>query len=51
MQLGNIFCGFLFDRTGSYTLSFGFSMAVLGLAIVCAWLAGRQWRAEAGQWR
>ena len=45
--IGPWLSGFLFDRTGSYTLSFSLSMVLLGLAIVCAWLAGRQWRAEA----
>jgi sugar phosphate permease len=45
--LGPWLSGFLFDRTGSYTVSFSLSMVLLGLAIVCAWLAGRQWRAEA----
>jgi sugar phosphate permease len=45
--IGPWLSGFLFDRTGSYTVSFSLSMVLLGLAIVCAWLAGRQWRAEA----
>jgi nitrate/nitrite transporter NarK len=43
--------GFLFDHTGSYTLSFKLSMGMLALAIVCAWLADRQWRADAGKRR
>jgi sugar phosphate permease len=45
--IGPWLSGFLFDRTGSYTLSFSLSMVLLGLAIVCAWLVGRHWRAEA----
>ena len=49
--IGPWLSGFLFDRTGSYTLSFSLSMVLLGLAIVCAWLAGRQWRAETGRRR
>lgn len=48
--IGPWLSGFLFDRTGSYTLSFSLSMGLLGLAIVCAWLAGRQWRLEAHRW-
>jgi MFS family permease len=44
--LGPWLSGFLFDRTGSYTLSFSLSMLMLALAIVCAWLADRQWRVE-----
>jgi MFS family permease len=43
--IGPWLSGFLFDRTGSYILSFSVSMAVLVLATVCAWLAGRWGRA------
>ncbi len=49
--LGPWFSGFLFDRTGSYALSFSLSMAVLILATVCAWLAGRWGRAQASTYR
>jgi cyanate permease len=49
--LGPWLSGFLFDRTGSYALSFNLSMGMLALAIVCAWLADRQWRADAGKRR
>jgi MFS family permease len=44
--IGPWLSGWLFDYTGSYTFPFRLSMVVLGLAIVCAWLAGRQWRAD-----
>ena len=43
--------GLLFDRTGSYAVSFSISMAVLVLATVCAWLAGRWGRAQASKSR
>jgi MFS family permease len=43
--IGPWLSGFLFDRTGSYVLSFSVSMAVLVLATVSAWLAGRWGRA------
>ena len=49
--LGPWFSGFLFDRTGSYAVSFSLSMAVLVLATVCAWLAGRWGRAQVSQSR
>jgi MFS family permease len=49
--LGPWFSGFLFDRTGNYTLSFSLSMAVLMLAIACAWLAGRWGRAQTSKYR
>jgi hypothetical protein len=49
--LGPWFSGFLFDRTGSYALSFSLSMAVLILATVCAWLAGRWGGAQASMYR
>jgi MFS family permease len=49
--IGPWFSGFLFDRTGSYTVSFSISMAVLLVAIVCAWLAGRWGHAQAGRYR
>jgi predicted MFS family arabinose efflux permease len=45
--LGPWFSGLLFDRTGSYAISFSLSMAVLVLATVSAWLAGRWGRAQA----
>ncbi len=44
--IGPWLSGFLFDQTGSYSVSFGCSMAVLALASVCAWLTGRQWRRD-----
>jgi MFS family permease len=44
--IGPWLSGWLFDYTGSYAFPFRLSMVVLGLAIVCAWLAGRQWRAD-----
>src|SRR5262249_30263254 len=44
--IGRSFSGFLFDRTGSYTLSFSLSMIMLALAVVCAWLAGRHWHGD-----
>jgi MFS family permease len=43
--------GLLFDRTGSYAVSFSLSMAVLMVAIACAWLAGRWGRAQASKSR
>ncbi|HSF29031.1 MAG TPA: MFS transporter [Candidatus Tectomicrobia bacterium] len=43
--IGPWLSGLLFDRTGSYALSFSVSMAVLVLATVSAWLAGRWGRA------
>ena len=49
--LGPWVSGLLFDYTGSYTLSFELSMGVLGLAIIAAWCAGRQARAEADRGR
>jgi len=49
--IGPWFSGFLFDRTGSYALSFSLSMAVLMLATVCAWLAGRWGRAQTSKYR
>jgi len=48
---GPWFSGFLFDRTGSYTVSFTLSMAMLGGGIVCAWLAGRWGRAQTNAYR
>ena len=47
--IGPSFSGLLFDWTGSYTLSFSLSMLMLALAVVCAWLAGRQWHDETKQ--
>jgi hypothetical protein len=44
--IGPRLSGFLFDRSGSYAVSFSLSMAVLILATVCAWLAGRWGRAQ-----
>jgi MFS family permease len=44
--IGPWLSGFLFDRTRSYTLSFSLSMALLVLASVSAWLAGRWGRAQ-----
>ena len=49
--LGPWLSGVLFDWTGSYTVSFHVSMVMLALAVVCAWLAGRQWRADADKFR
>jgi MFS family permease len=49
--IGPWLSGFLFDRTGSYTFSFSLSMAVLMLATVSAWLAGRWSRAQARKYR
>jgi MFS family permease len=49
--LGPWLSGFLFDLTGSYTVSFRVSMVMLALAIVCAWLADRQWRIDAARHR
>ena len=49
--LGPWFSGFLFDRTGSYAVSFSLSMVVLVLATICAWLAGRWGRAQASRSR
>ena len=46
--LGPLASGALFDWTGSYTVSFVTSMVMLALAVLCAWLAGRQWRAATG---
>jgi MFS family permease len=48
--IGPWFSGFLFDRTGSYTLSFSLSTAVLVLATVCAWLAGRWGQAQVSKY-
>ena len=48
---GPWFSGFLFDRTGSYTVSFTLSMAMLGGGIICAWLAGRWGRVQLGGFR
>ena len=45
--IGPWLSGLLFDRTGSYTLSFSLSMAVLLVAVICAWVAGRWGRAQA----
>ena len=47
--IGPSFSGLLFDWTGSYTLSFSLSMLMLALAVVCAWLAGRQWHDDLKQ--
>jgi MFS family permease len=44
--IGPWLSGFLFDRAKSYTVSFRLSMAVLVLATVSAWLAGRWGRAQ-----
>jgi sugar phosphate permease len=49
--LGPLLSGVLFDWTGSYTMSFSLSMLILALAGFCAWLAGRQWRADAETFR
>lgn len=49
--LGPWFSGFLFDRTGSYAVSFSLSMAVLVLATVSAWLAGRWGRTQTSKSR
>jgi MFS family permease len=49
--LGPWLSGFLFDQTGSYIISFSLSTIMLALAIVCAWLADRQWRADAAKYR
>ena len=48
---GPWFSGLLFDRTGSYAVSFSLSMAVLALATVSAWMAGRWGRAQASKSR
>ena len=45
-MLGPSLSGLLFDWTGSYTWSFSLSMLMLALAVVCAWLAGRQWQGD-----
>jgi MFS family permease len=49
--IGPWLSGFLFDRTGSYTLSFGLSMGMLVLATASAWLAGRWGRAQVSAYR
>jgi MFS family permease len=49
--IGPWLSGFLFDRTGSYTLSFSLSMAVLALATASAWLAGRWGGAQMRKYR
>jgi MFS family permease len=49
--IGPWLSGFLFDRTKSYTVSFSLSMAVLVLATVSAWLAGRWGRAQVRKYR
>jgi MFS family permease len=49
--IGPWLSGFLFDRTGSYTVSFSISMAVLMVAIICAWWAGRWGRVQANRYR
>jgi MFS family permease len=49
--IGPWLSGFLFDRTGSYTISFSLSMAVLLVAVICAWFAGRWGRAQALTYR
>jgi MFS family permease len=49
--IGPWFSGFLFDRMGSYTLSFSISMGVLMVAIACAWLAGRWGRIQTNRYR
>jgi len=49
--IGPWLSGFLFDRTKSYTVSFSLSMAVLVLATVSAWLAGRWGRAQVSKYR
>lgn len=49
--IGPWFSGFLFDRMGSYTLSFGLSMAVLMVATACAWFAGRWGRIQTNRYR
>jgi MFS family permease len=48
---GPWFSGFLFDRTGSYALSFGLSMGMLAVSSACAWLAGRWGRVRASRHR
>jgi len=45
--LGPLLSGALFDWTENYTLSFSLAMLILALAGGCAWLAGRQWHADA----
>jgi MFS family permease len=49
--LGPWLSGFLFDRMGSYALSFNLSMAVLMLATACAWCAGRWGRIQTSRYR
>jgi MFS family permease len=49
--IGPWLSGFLFDQSGSYTVSFSLSMAVLILATVCAWLAGRWGRTQVSKYR
>jgi MFS family permease len=49
--IGPWLSGLLFDRTGSYTLSFSLSMAVLLIAVICAWVAGRWGRVQALTYR
>jgi MFS family permease len=49
--IGPWLSGFLFDSTGSYTLSFSLSMAVLVLASASAWLAGQWGRAQVRKYR
>ena len=49
--IGPWLSGLLFDRTGSYTVSFSISMAVLALATASAWVAGRWGRAQVRKYR
>jgi MFS family permease len=49
--IGPWLSGFLFDRTRSYTVSFSLSIAVLVLATLSAWMAGRWGRAQVSDQR
>jgi predicted MFS family arabinose efflux permease len=49
--VGPWFSGFLFDRTGSYALSFSLSMGMLAVGSGCAWLAGRWGRRQTSRYR
>ncbi len=44
--LGPLISGVLFDWTKSYAVSFYLSMLILALAVLSAWLAGRQWQKD-----
>lgn len=46
--VGPLLSGLLFDWTKSYVASFCLSMVILALAVLSAWLAGRQWQADGG---